>query len=251
MRHSALGKNRCLLVERFLPAKDSVRWEIEIRGEGGPWTTEITTRLKYADAKDRLFWTVWSDPEQRAGSWRDPLVLQPFADRVWSYNGGPSEANLVVVPLATVAEATADSGLSLVLSPEDALLDLRLTTTAAGSMSWTRSKYRIAADKPLRFAMDLVAHEADWRGGLAWMVARYPEFFNPPNPQASVIFEVWIDGHRAVQTPVLRIGEFAYLDVNIPPGSNAIRLVAGDADDGIDADHADWGNAGFLSTAQR
>ncbi len=28
----------------------------------------------------------------------------------------------------------------------------------------------------------------------------------------------------------------------------AIRLVAGDADDGIDADHADWGNAGFLST---
>ena len=70
-------------------------------------------------------------------------------------------------------------------------------------------------------------------------------------PQASVIFEVWTDGHRVVQTPVLRIGEFTYLDVNIPAGSKAIRLVAGDAGDGIDADHADWGNAGFLFTDER
>jgi hypothetical protein len=30
--------------------------------------------------------------------------------------------------------------------------------------------------------MDLVGHEADWRGGLGWMVRRYPEYFNPPNP---------------------------------------------------------------------
>ena len=42
---------------------------------------------------------------------------------------------------------------------------MRLTTTAAGGMAWTRSKYRIAAGRPLRFAMDLVAHAADWRAG--------------------------------------------------------------------------------------
>ena len=32
--------------------------------------------------------------------------------------------------------------------------------------------------------MDLIAHEADWRGGLRWLVARYPQFVEPPNPLA-------------------------------------------------------------------
>ena len=33
-----------------------------------------------------------------------------------------------------------------------------------------------------RFAFDLVSHQADWRGGLAWMLRRYPQFFDPPIP---------------------------------------------------------------------
>jgi hypothetical protein len=198
--HTA-DNNRCTLIERLLPSKDSVRWEVEIRGAAGPWTTDIITRLTFPDTHvsgtlrvpttngtrsvpDTLFWTAWSDPEQRGGAWRDPLVLQPFADRTWNYNGGPSEANLVAVPIATIVEPKNDVGLSLVLSPEDTLLDLRLTTTAGGEVAWTRSKYRIFAEKPLRFTMDLVPHEADWRGGLAWMVNRYPDFFNPPNLKA-------------------------------------------------------------------
>ena len=32
--------------------------------------------------------------------------------------------------------------------------------------------------------MNLVAHEADWRGGLRWMTARYPKFFEPPLARA-------------------------------------------------------------------
>ncbi len=31
--------------------------------------------------------------------------------------------------------------------------------------------------------MDLIGHEADWRGGLRWMAKQYPEYFNPPNPR--------------------------------------------------------------------
>ncbi len=176
-------KNRCLVVERFLPGQQSVRWEIEIRGQGGPWTTDIATRLQYPDAQNARFWTAWSDPDQRHG-WQDPLVLRPFAKRLWNYNGGPGEPNLVAVPIMTIVEPAADLGLSLVLSPEDILLDQWLRTSAAGGLIWTRSKYRIAAGRPLRFAMDLVTHAADWRGGLAWMVARYPQWFNPPNPRA-------------------------------------------------------------------
>jgi hypothetical protein len=175
-------KNRCLLVERFLPGKESIRWEIEIRGQGGPWTTDIATRLQYPDAQNACFWTAWSDPDQHGG-WQDPLVFRPFADRLWNYNGGPGEPNLVAVPLVTIVEPAGDLGLSLVLSPEDILLDQQLKTTVAGGLTWTRSKYRIGADRPLRFAMDLVTHPADWRGGLRWMVARYPQWFNPPNPR--------------------------------------------------------------------
>ncbi len=33
-------------------------------------------------------------------------------------------------------------------------------------------------------ALDLVAHAADWRGGLGWLVARYPQYFNPAVPLA-------------------------------------------------------------------
>jgi len=177
-------KNRCLLVERFLPTKESVRWEIEVRGQGGPWTTDIATRLQYPDAQHARFWTVWSDPDQHDG-WQDPLVFRPFVDRLWSYNGGPGDSNVVAVPIMTIVEPAADIGLSLVLSPEDILLDQRLKTSAAGGITWTRSKYRIAEGRPLRFAMDLVTHAADWRGGLAWMVARYPQWFNPPNPRVN------------------------------------------------------------------
>ena len=38
-----------------------------------------------------------------------------------------------------------------------------------------------------KFATGLVAHEADSRGGLAWMTRRYAEFFHPPNPRAHEI----------------------------------------------------------------
>ena len=31
--------------------------------------------------------------------------------------------------------------------------------------------------------MDLVGHEADWRGGLRWMADHYPAVFDPPNPR--------------------------------------------------------------------
>ena len=120
------GQGRCLLRERFLPGGDSVRWEIEIRGQGGPWSTDIISRLQYPGGAERLFWTAWSDPDHRHDAWRDPLTFRPFADRQWTYNGLWADADQVCIPLATVVEPAADAGLSLVLSPEDVLLDMRV-----------------------------------------------------------------------------------------------------------------------------
>lgn len=65
-------------------------------------------------------------------------------------------------------------------------------------------------------------------------------------PQASVVFEVWVDGRKLAQSVVIRPGDFCYFDVPIAAGSKSFRLVVGDAGDSIFADHADWANAGFL-----
>ena len=64
---------------------------------------------------------------------------------------------------------------------------------------------------------------------------------------SSVVFEVWIDGKQAVKSPVMRPGDSFYFNVPIPAGSKSLRLLAGDAGDGMAGDHADWVNAGFMT----
>ena len=91
------------------------------------------------------------------------------------------------VPIATIVEGAEDSGMSLVLSPEDTLLDVRLKTNGEGSVTFLRLKNRISKEKRVRFARDLIAHEGDWRPGLGWMVKRYPDYSNPATPTADQV----------------------------------------------------------------
>ena len=51
------------LVEHFFPTKDSVRWEMEILGQGSPWSTATETRLQFPDVGTKKFWTAWGDPQ--------------------------------------------------------------------------------------------------------------------------------------------------------------------------------------------
>ncbi|MHB8524217.1 MAG: NPCBM/NEW2 domain-containing protein [Limisphaerales bacterium] len=195
--HAPSGQ-RATLTERFLPAKDSVRWEIEIRGAAAPWSTGIETRLRWPATNMTRFWTAWEDPEQKRDVWRDPLVLRPLVNQRLSYGaahwdeeqpGGyqPTSGDGFVIPILTLAEPEPDAAISLALSPEDALLEMTLTARKDGSFVFRRNDHRISRTNTVRFAMDLVAHGADWRGGLGWMTRRYPEFFNPPNPRARAI----------------------------------------------------------------
>ncbi|MGA3267553.1 MAG: hypothetical protein ABSE16_12095 [Verrucomicrobiota bacterium] len=181
------------VVDRFKPADDSVRWEIEVVSDGDPWTTNIVTELNYPATAATRFWTAWSDPvwtnwfdtDKQTGQWRDPLVLRPLIAATWSYGGWNTSPEHIELPLATVAEPAKDFGLSLVFSPEDIILcGSQLTTTSSGAIRFSRANYRLGGGKRIHFAMNLVAHEADWRGGLRWMTARYPDFFEPPNRHA-------------------------------------------------------------------
>ena len=191
------------LIDRFTPAGDSLRWEIEVASAGEPWTAEIATEVDYPATAATRFWTAWSDPEHRPSTdhqprpWHDPLVCRPLSHCVWTLGAyrtqglyvplplatlvKPTDGDYTPLPLATLVEPADDAGLSIVFSPEDVILPgSRLSTEPSGRVRFARANYRLGGGKPVRFAVDLTAHEADWRGGLRWMVNRYRPFFDPP-----------------------------------------------------------------------
>jgi hypothetical protein len=64
--------------------------------------------------------------------------------------------------------------------------------------------------------------------------------------QGTVVFEVWVDDKCVTTTPIMRPGDYTYVDVPLPPDSKTIRLIAGSTGDSINCDHADWASAGFV-----
>jgi hypothetical protein len=201
------GFRAAILVERFLPTADSVRWEIEIQGgatrslgppsgDTEPWGTAIETHLKWPEVKAAKFWTTWGDNnssnivdsmDSSGMGWTDPVVPQPFREMQFWYGGHAMLGVGFSVPIATIIEGANDSGVSLALSPEDTLIDLRLNADGEGSITFSRLDNKISKERPVHFAMDLIAHEGDWRPGLGWMVKRYPHYFNPANPTADEV----------------------------------------------------------------
>ena len=173
------------VTDTFAPTKDSIRWTVEITSADKPWSTAIRTEFRYPATPESRFWSTWGHPDNHPSQWADPLEWQPFADRSWGYQfpdysqmGSTAKCNLCI-PMFTVAEPGQDAALTFMQSPEDPLLDLGLSETATGNICFTREKYRLGAGRTIRFHMDLTAHPADSRAGLGWVVARYPQFFNP------------------------------------------------------------------------
>jgi len=213
---------QCTVVDRFTPNNSSVRWEVEIVGAGDPFTAPIETQLSYLNPSKLSFWTAWDAPPEAGAQpvqsetfnnlldafqqksdapslqaaadeaerlwprdkWSDPLVPAPFADLDLRFGGYLHMHNAFSIPIATVMDASTDRAISLVQSPETDLLDIRLKTSLLGDANLVRTNHRISSGRPVRIAMDLVAHAADWRAGLGWMVDRYPSYFESPNRSA-------------------------------------------------------------------
>jgi hypothetical protein len=193
--HRSDAAKQAKVIQRLVPQSDSIRWELEVIGEGSPWSTGIETQLKWPNPAAQ-WWTAWDDPEQQREGWRDPLVFRPLTNAQlwlgethWDETRPPTGyqpgAGRLVIPLVTIAEPELDSGLSLVLSPEDTIFELSLTVRPDGALVFRRLDNRISTTNRVRFALDLIAHEADWRPALGWMTRRYGAYFQPPNPQAA------------------------------------------------------------------
>ncbi|MFA5817296.1 MAG: alpha-L-fucosidase [Bacteroidales bacterium] len=138
-------KERCTLVERFLPAGETIRWEIEIRGAGEPWTTQIQSGIRWPATEESRFWAPYFRYEE-------PHVLYI-----------PFQWGLICIPMVSVIERHSDIGLSLVLDPNDEILDLTLTTSDDGTLTFNRIYNRISADRTLHFSMNLVAFTTNWQ----------------------------------------------------------------------------------------
>jgi len=66
-----------------------------------------------------------------------------------------------------------------------------------------------------------------------------------------VTFEVYADDKPLFKSgKVTRRDPWKIVDVAIPKGTKLVRLVVGDAGDGIGCDHADWANAGFITEGE-
>ena len=232
------------LAERITPGNNSIHFELEITGHGAPWSAPIETVLNYPATAATRFWTAWSDPEHQTGAWRDPLALRAFTNAVWTYGGRMTTAGYTALPLATIAEPAPDTGLSLVFSPADTILcGARLKTSSAGEVSFVRMNYRLGDGQTVRFAFDLVPHEADWRGGLRWLTTHYAPFFEPPNPQAGAM--AGCGAYSGDENPIdvakfkamaFRINwklsdDFPYMGMFIPPVKNADEIWARSGDE--------------------
>ena len=202
----------CLVTERFSPTKTSVRWELEVVSSAVyPWTTPLALELEWPATEKTRFWTAWVNgnlwddaaPAVAQGDlaskipngddWGDPLVPMPLMNNSWDYGPMPlmndsgdhgNDKGSICIPLASVLEPAADIGLSLVVAPDQPLLWLQLVTKPDGTLCFRHNLLRLGGGRKVTFVADIVAHEADWRGGLRWMSTRYAGYFDPPNPNA-------------------------------------------------------------------
>ena len=240
------GAHQVSIVERFTPTPTSIRWAVELRSAGEPWSTPIKTAISYKISPHTRFWTAWSNPDPGTGvrddiTWKDPLTTRPMRDELWYY-GGPAfdikrptiqdpkkDGGLFSIPIVTVLEPEQNRAISVVFSPEDQILDATMRTTASGKIIWSRLFHRLGNDRTVTFALDLITHEADWRSGLGWISKRYPNYFDPDSPLADEIagegsyssYQGPIDApllhHLGFRTNWMASFDFPYMGMFLPP----------------------------------
>jgi hypothetical protein len=254
----------CYLTERFKPSGNNIRCEIEIHGTGKPWTTKITTAINYHAGSKSSIWAPWGDPRISKAcftgseipdaegitvhqNWTDPLLPRKFFNDTLYYGAPyfsydkpgiafiPFQWDLICIPMVSVFESESDKGFSIILNPDEDILDLTMQVKDDGTVLFNRLFNRISDKNILKFSFDIVTHEAAWRGGIRWMSNAYPDYFNPVNPEAGAMggtggysdsdvdFDVAKMKRMAFSVNWRASFDFPYMGMFIPPvGTNDI-----------------------------
>lgn len=210
---------RCLVRETLTPAQGSAaKWEIEITTESDvPWSAPISCALSHPAKPTTRFWSAWDNPADAehkgmVGPW-DSLLEAPADSAVmienplrtsallpitytygaprmlmerdfhcwWSWGQRPHGENYFAIPIVTFIEPGA-GGLSLMVAPDQTLLDMELAIAPDGKAEFLFYRHRISKATPVKLTLYLKSHEDDWRPGIGWMRDRFAEFFDPANP---------------------------------------------------------------------
>ena len=142
-------KRVCRVTDRFTPTQSSIRWEMEVVSDAQALDVPLELGLKMEAKPSTRFWTAWvngtlwsnnsvmSKQDDLAlkipdgTNWCDPLVPMALMDRTWNYGNGRGS---ICIPIASVLEPKEDTGLSLVLSPEQPLLLAQLSSNPEGTV---------------------------------------------------------------------------------------------------------------------
>ncbi|WP_349318718.1 hypothetical protein [Chitinophaga sp. MM2321] len=169
---------------------DGVNWTIEITGDDKSWSRPVLTSVQWLDSTGIDFWTTWSDNQtaEKAELWQDPFLTAPLNNLELKYGGADHlSRKAFVIPVATCFFKNKSYAVSFMESPRDNMLDMDLLTNTDGTITYRHTNHRINAGNKVRFSMHLIAHEPDWRGGLAWFYKNYKEYFTVKEPMADVM----------------------------------------------------------------
>jgi hypothetical protein len=194
-RESVVGLRPCWVTETFEPSGSGIRWTVQIRSNGDPWSTPVSTIVRFPNPDKWKIWMPWNDPfdshhELGIGDsnspWHDPLTPQPFQNRQLSYGENPVTnwwtGDLASLPMVSLMDVGADRGFSFIQSPDDPLPAAQISTGKSGWFAFNRLNRRLGEGRTAQFTSYLVAHAADPKAALGCFAALYPTNFSPPNP---------------------------------------------------------------------
>ena len=115
-----------------------------------------------------------------------------------SFNNGPPQWPLPLFSFTNITSTSAEgsSGLTVIAAPNDTLVNSGLEVTRSDHetkfsiLNWNHRLGHLAPT--IKLTRFLVAHDACWRPGLAWMAQHYPQYFEPHNNSGSE--QLWGSG---------------------------------------------------------
>ena len=166
----------------------------------------------------------------------------------WSDQAGPRRPLGTLPAQAATAKPAPDAWLDA-LTPESAQQDwgeLRRRTSVEGA--------------PMTIAGHVFTHGLgthanseivyNLHGGYRRFTAQVGVDDEKRDSPATVVFQVWVDGAKQFDSGVMRGGQTdRSVDVALD-GADELRLVVTDAGDGINSDHADWGDAHLIGAGR-
>lgn len=199
------------IVDTFSPAAESVQWTSSVAVDdpsAGTFSVPVSVGLGAFTTPQAQYWLPWTrgcvsnNPEMcfGSGAWTNPFDFAPldsaspvslfrlgnaaYSAAHFGPAGAASIADSFTIPLVSVAEAGA-RGVSLLLSPSDAIFDLLLRVNGT-SLDYIRFFHRLVGGAPpLVFTMNVRAHAADWRPALRFFTRTHPSFALPHAANAS------------------------------------------------------------------